>query len=33
LELYSINNHSLIATTDPENEEALADILAEIRER
>ena len=33
LEVYSINNHSLIATTDPENEEALADILAEIRER
>jgi hypothetical protein len=32
-ELYSINNHSLIATTDTENEEALADVLAEIRER
>ncbi|MFC4394893.1 hypothetical protein [Arthrobacter sedimenti] len=32
-ELYSKDNHSLIATTDPENEEALADVLAEIRER
>jgi hypothetical protein len=32
-EMYSIDNHSLIATTKPENEEALADILAEIRER
>lgn len=32
-EMYSIDNHSLIATTDPENEEALADVLAEIRER
>lgn len=32
-EMYSIDNHSLIATADPENEEALADVLAEIRER
>ncbi|TLM85512.1 hypothetical protein FDW83_03790 [Pseudarthrobacter sp. NamE2] len=32
-EFYSIDNHSLIATTKPENEEALEDILAEIHER
>jgi hypothetical protein len=33
LEVYSIPNHSLIATTDAANEEALEDVLEEIRDR
>ncbi|MCP8998472.1 hypothetical protein NFC73_01795 [Pseudarthrobacter sp. RMG13] len=33
LDMYSMENHSLIATTDAGNEEALEDVLEEIRRR
>ena len=31
LDIYSIENHSLIASTDPDNEKALEDVMEEIR--